>query len=108
MSQDDAGEVQVFVEMLPSLTSDRKIRRHDGMLAVSLESRTEDIKRALEVGARAVSGGLDGMSTPSGWEVNEVSAAFGISLTAEAGVVISKATTGATLEVTVKFARRSG
>ena len=37
--------------------------------------------------------------------LGEVSAKFGITLTAEAGVIVSKASAGATFEISVKFTR---
>ena len=48
---------------------------------------------------------LQSLTAPEGWRLGEVSASFGITLTAEAGVIVSKASAAATFEVSVKFTR---
>jgi hypothetical protein len=48
---------------------------------------------------------LQSLAAPEGWRLGEVSASFGITLTAEAGVIVSKASAGATFEVSVTFTR---
>lgn len=76
-------------------------------LAESLNSRLEDVRAAIVDGAGAVAQGLPGLPTAQGWQVKEVTGTFGLSLTAEAGVVLSKASTEATFEVSVTFERAS-
>ncbi|GLY92851.1 hypothetical protein Acsp02_01070 [Actinoplanes sp. NBRC 103695] len=48
--------------------------------------------------------GLGDLPTARDWEVAKVEEAFGITLAAEAGVILSKASTEAT-DVTITFAR---
>jgi hypothetical protein len=40
-----------------------------------------------------------------GWRLDNVSASFGVTLTAEAGALLSKASAGATFDVTVTYKR---
>ena len=74
-------------------------------LAEQLGDRTEDIRRAIAVGSRAVADSLPGLPGAQGWRMREVSASFGVTLTAEAGAILSKASAGATFEVTVTYQR---
>jgi Trypsin-co-occurring domain 1 len=74
-------------------------------LAERLGDRQEDIQAAIEAGSQTVASSIDSLRSPPGWRLGEVSASFGITLTAEAGVIMSKASAGATLEVSVKFTR---
>src|SRR5262245_38328225 len=68
-----------------------------------LEGRMDEIRSAIAAGAQAVAGSLDGLPSVDGWHLGEVSASFGLTLTAEAGVILSKASAEATFEITVTF-----
>lgn len=68
-------------------------------------TRIDDVKEAILAAAHAVAGSLDGLPSASGWHLDAVSAKFGISLTAEGGVILTKATAGTTFDVTVNFER---
>ena len=70
-----------------------------------LQDRIEDVRVAIVAAFESVSGGLSNLSSPEGWEVGEVSASFGITLSAEAGVIMSKASMGATFDITISFRR---
>jgi hypothetical protein len=74
-------------------------------VAQQLGERLEDIRRAIADGAKAVADSLGGLPGAPGWQLGEVSASFGVTLTAEAGVILSKASAGATFEVTVLYRR---
>ena len=74
-------------------------------VAETLESRIDDVRRAVASGTSAIADSLPMLAAAEGWRLSEVSATFGLSLTAEAGVIISKAEAGATFEVSVTFAR---
>jgi hypothetical protein len=74
-------------------------------VAERLETRIEDVRRAVTSGTSAISESLPSLAAAEGWRLSDVSATFGISLTAEAGVIISKAEAGATFEVSVTFTR---
>ena len=74
-------------------------------LAEGLNERQDDIQSAIEAGSGTVAKSLETLPSSQGWKLSEVSASFGITLTAEAGVILSKASAGATFEVSVKFTR---
>lgn len=74
-------------------------------LAEGLGSRLDDIRDAIVAGSESVAESLKSLPSPEGWRLREVEASFGITLTAEAGAIVSKASAGATLEVSVKFTR---
>ncbi|ONI92337.1 hypothetical protein ALI22I_04600 [Saccharothrix sp. ALI-22-I] len=76
--------------------------------AARLGDRVDEIRKAIVAGTRAVSAGLSDLSVAEEWEVGEVSATFGITLTAEAGVLLSRAGAEATFEVSVTFQRSEG
>ena len=71
----------------------------------SLADRLEDVKAAIAAGARAVAESLTGLPTAAGWELDEVTGSFGLSLTAEAGVILTKASVETTFEVAVTYKR---
>jgi hypothetical protein len=74
-------------------------------VAQRLQDRLGDIRQAIVSGSEAVAAGLPGLPGAAGWSLSKVSASFGITLTAEAGVVLSKASTEATFEVAIEFTR---
>jgi len=73
--------------------------------AEELQNRLEDIRCAIAEGAKAVANSLEGLPSAEGWQLGEVSAKFGVTLTASAGVILSTASVGATFEVTVLYQR---
>jgi hypothetical protein len=76
-------------------------------VAETLESRLEDIRRAVESGATAVASSLGSLPSARAWRLENVSASFGVALTAEAGALLTKASAGATFDVTVNYTRAS-
>jgi hypothetical protein len=96
---------RVFVQVIDvDVAADREIT-FGKSLAEGLASREDDIRGAIEAGSETVAKSLKSLRSPEGWRLGEVSASFGITLTAEAGVIVSKASAGATLEVSVTFTR---
>ena len=75
-------------------------------LAVALGDRLADVREAVISGAWAVADSLPGLPSAEGWRLGEVSGSFGICLTAEGGVILTKASAAATFEVTVTFQRQ--
>ena len=75
-----------------------------GNITEQLQDRLADIRTAIAIGAKAVADSIDSLPHPEGWEVGDVSAKFGVTLTAQAGVIISQVSAAATFEVTVRFA----
>lgn len=102
MSEGIEGEV--LVQVVPEAAAGREIG-WGSSVAEQLEARLDDIRRAIESGANAVAGGLVSLPDAPRWHLQEVSASFGITLTTEAGVLLSKASAGATFEVAVKYQR---
>jgi len=99
---DDVGEV-VFVPVV-EITTGREIGWNTNVSEL-LRSRLSDIKAAISAGAESVASSLISLPTAETWQVKEVSASFGITLAAEAGVLLSKASTEATFDVTITFQR---
>jgi hypothetical protein len=80
-------------------------RRHVSEL---LQQRRADIHAAIAEAVSLVEESVpSGPSTPddNGWRVSRIQASFGITLAAEAGVIISKASSEASLLVTVTITR---
>lgn len=94
---------QVLVQVVP-VEDGREISWGSNKVQ-NLADRIEDIKAAIASGAAAVADSLPTMPHASGWQVKEVSGSFGLSLAAEAGVVLTKASAETTFEVTVTFER---
>jgi Trypsin-co-occurring domain 1 len=74
-------------------------------LAERLDERLDDVRRAVALGAAAVSGSVQEISDVPGWRLGEVVAKFGVTLTAEAGAILTKGSVGATFEVTLTYRR---
>lgn len=94
-----AGEV--LVQVLP-VDGSREIGWGSNRVAV-FRDRLGDVREAVVSGAQAVAGSLPGLPSAEGWQLHEVTGSFGISLTAEGGVILTKATAGMTFEITVTF-----
>jgi Trypsin-co-occurring domain 1 len=97
------SEHKVFVQVV-EVNSGREIGWGSN-LSEQLQGRRDDIRAAIVSGSDTVASSLVSLSSAGGWVLDEVSAGFGITLTAEAGVILSKASAAATFDVTVKFTR---
>jgi hypothetical protein len=71
--------------------------------AETLGHRARDLQRAIAAGIDVVRNALPGIHGVPGWSAQEVSATFAITLTAESGVVLARASTEASFEITVMF-----
>ena len=101
----EVGSERVFVQVMDvDVAADREIT-FGRNLAEGLRERQDDIRGAIEAGSQTVANSIESLPSPQGWRLGEVSASFGITLTAEAGVIVSKASAGATFEVSVTFTR---
>jgi hypothetical protein len=96
-----AGDV--LVQVLP-VEGGREIGWGANQVAV-FRDRLADVREAVVSGARAVADSLGGLPSADGWRLHEVSGSFGISLAAEGGAILMKATAGTTFEITVTFQR---
>ncbi len=97
------SEKKVLVQVVP-VDEGREIGWGEST-AEQLRNRLEDIQLAIKEGAKAVADSLEGLPGAEGWQLGQVSAKFGVTLTAQAGVILSSASAGATFEVTVLFER---
>jgi hypothetical protein len=99
------GSERVFVQVVDvDVAAGREIT-FGKSLAEGLGERQADIRGAIEAGSETVANSIESLPSPQGWRLGEVSASFGITLTAEVGVIVSKASAGATFEVSVTFTR---
>jgi len=96
-----AGEV--LVQVLP-VDGGREIGWGSNQVAV-FRDRLADVREAVVSGAEAIADSLGGLPSAAGWRLHEVSGSFGVSLTAEGGVILMKAAAGTTFEITVTFQR---
>jgi hypothetical protein len=71
--------------------------------AERLDARLDDIRRGVASAAGAMSASITGLPQAPAWTLMEVAASFGLTLTAEAGVIVSKVPAGATFEVTLTY-----
>ncbi|UIX33242.1 CU044_2847 family protein [Streptomyces sp. GQFP] len=99
-----AGDGPTVLVQVASLDGNRQIRSNTA-LPEALSGRVDDIRAAMRVGGESVLAGADALPADEKWRLSELSAKFGITLTAEAGVIVSKATAGCTFEVTLTFQR---
>ena len=72
----------------------------------AFRDRLSDVREAVVSGTRAVADSLPGLPSADGWRLGEVPGSFGISLAAEGGVILTKASAAVTFEVTVTFQRQ--
>lgn len=100
---DDARRDSVVVQAV-HVASGREISWSD-TLVQRLEDRVDDIREAIVAGAQAVAADAERMTLTNGWQVDEISATFGVTLTADARVLVSRAGAEATFEVTVTLRR---
>jgi Trypsin-co-occurring domain 1 len=75
-------------------------------VAQQLQDRLDDVRQAIVSGSEAVARGLPALPSADGWSLSKVSASFGITLAAGAGVILTKASAEATFEVAIEFTRR--
>jgi hypothetical protein len=74
-------------------------------LAERLADRMDDITGAITEGVHVVTQSLRQLPSTEHWTANEVTVTFGITLTAEAGVILSKASAETSFEVSVTLKR---
>jgi len=99
----EAKRQQVLIQVVP-VAQGGEIA-WGGSITDQLENRLDDIRNAIAAGASAVAESLPGLPSVTGWRLGEVEASFSVTVTAEAGVILSKASAGATFEVKVLYKR---
>lgn len=100
------ADQEVLVQVVAGVEDGRQINWGRNV-AERLGSRIDDVRQAVASGSEAIAMSLPSIAAAEGWRLDKVSATFGVSLTAEAGAIISKAEAGATFEVSVTFAREA-
>lgn len=103
VSEPDLSD-RVLVQVLP-VEGGREIGWGSSRVE-AFRGRLADVREAVVSGALAVADSLPGLPSADGWRLGEVSGSFGISLTAEGGVILTKASAAVTFEVTVTFQRQ--
>jgi len=71
-----------------------------------LRDRIGDVQQAIVAGASAVNANLDQLTVQPNWQVGELSVTFGVTVAAEAGVILSRAAAESTFEVTITLQRK--
>ncbi|MDJ1137098.1 CU044_2847 family protein [Streptomyces iconiensis] len=73
-----------------------------------LDDRSEEIQQAIVQASALAQDSLAGVPERGGWSVSSVEVTFGLTLAAEAGVILSKASAEASFEVTLTVERGGG
>ncbi|WP_255945296.1 CU044_2847 family protein [Streptomyces odontomachi] len=82
----------------------RQIRNRNRSTA-SLQDRSDELEQAIVSASEIAQGSLARMAPSDGWRVASVELTFGVTLAAEAGVILSKASAEASFEVTLTVER---
>lgn len=108
MNSEGAGAVLVHVTEVDAGVS-RQISAQE-RLTDKLKQREADLSAAIGMATRimrdSISEAPQSAVPVDGWQVSELQATFGLTLTAEAGVLVSRAGAEATFEITIKVVRK--
>ena len=100
----------VPVQVVTTQISPRSVRDINPLKTglADLASREQDIRDAVDAASKVVAAAAmeAGKVNAGGWGVDEIEATFGLTFGIEAGVLISKASAEATLEVRVLVRRQ--
>jgi hypothetical protein len=106
MNPESDPQPVVRIRVLDSDDRDKREISGRRSLTERLSDRREDIAAAVtEAVAALQESSAAAARTAKGWRVSSLEATFGIALVAEAGVLLTKASTEASLEVTVTLER---
>lgn len=72
-----------------------------------LSDRRSDIQDAILEASQMISSSAEKLNDMRGWSVKTIEASFSLTLTGEAGILISKASAEAALEITISIDRDS-
>ena len=95
---------ETLIEVINIGSGKRQIGPKETILK-DLQKRRPDLEAAITAGVDLSGDALSNTSSTRGWHVSEFEVKFGISLTAEAGVIVSRAGGEASFEVSVKITR---
>lgn len=102
---DDPSSIDVRVETAELDTSGRRQIASRSKTTALLTERRADIQQAITDAIDVVRTPITADNDTNGWHIAEVTATFGITLTAEAGVIITRAAAEASFEVTLTLQR---
>ncbi|NUR00196.1 MAG: hypothetical protein HOY79_27790 [Streptomyces sp.] len=88
-------------------TGNRQIASRNRPTA-TLGERAAEIEEAIVQASAIAQRSLDQVPERAGWQVKSLDVTFGLTLAAEAGVILSKASAEASFEVTLTVERTSG
>jgi Trypsin-co-occurring domain 1 len=98
-------EAKVQVETVQFEQSGSRQIRTKTRTAELLQDRRGDIEAAVCEASTIIQDSVTKVQDKGGWRVKSLEAKFGITLSAEAGVILSKASAEASFEVTVTIER---
>jgi len=98
-------EPNVRVETVELDSSGTRQIRPRGHTTALLRDRADDIEAAVQEAATIVQGSVSKVQDKGGWRTKSVEVKFGLVLTAEAGVILSRASAEASFEVTLTIER---
>jgi len=100
------AEANVRVETVELEWSGTRQIKQRGRTTALLRDRADDIESAVQEASEIVQGSVAKVQDKDGWRMKSVEVKFGLVLTAEAGVVLSRASAEASFEVTLTIERR--
>ena len=100
------AEPNVRVETIELDSSGTQQIRPRGRTTALLRDRADDIEAAVQEASAIVQESVAKVHDKDGWQTKSVEVKFGLVLTAEAGVVLSRASAEASFEVTLTIERR--
>jgi hypothetical protein len=99
------AEPNVRVETVELDSSGAQQIRPRGRTTALLRDRADDIEAAVQEASAIVQESVAKVHDKDGWQTKSVEVKFGLVLTAEAGVVLSRASAEASFEVTLTIER---
>jgi hypothetical protein len=100
------GELDAVLVQVVELRNGREIGWGQAGLE-RLRERLGDVKAAIVAGGEMLVASLPDLPSAERWALDEVSATFGVTLTAEAGVVLSRVSTEGSFAVTITYRHRA-
>lgn len=99
------AEPHVWVETVELDQSGARQIKPRGHTTALLRDRADDIEAAVQEASTIVQKSVAKVQDKDGWRMKSVEVKFGLVLTAEAGVVLSRASAEASFEVTLTIER---
>jgi Trypsin-co-occurring domain 1 len=99
------AEPNVRVETVEFDASETRQIKQRGRTTALLRDRADDIEAAVQEASEIVQESVAKVREKNGWHTKSVEVKFGLVLTAEAGVVLSRASAEASFEVTLTIER---